>query len=72
MGRVHTKGTYITADKAIENKLQVLKDFYIIDNRNEDEYRKVLSSAVKKEPDTHFDIVLDRVAKKLISERLGG
>ena len=58
------------SERAIDDKLQVLKDFYIIDDKNEDEYRKVLSSAIRAEPNTHHDIVLDRIARKLISEKM--
>ena len=68
-GRGHYETTR-SQDRAIEEKLQVLRDFCIVDRTNEEEYRKVLLLALRKEPDTHFDIILDRVAKKLIGEKM--
>lgn len=72
MGRRSHYETTRTRERAIEEKLQVLRDFYIVNRGNEEEYRKVLLNAVLKEPDTHFDIILDRVAKKMIGEKFGG
>lgn len=60
-----------TRDQAIQQKLKVLRGFYIVNNENEEEYRKVLLLAVQDEPNTHYDIVLDRVARRLIAEKLG-
>lgn len=71
MSRDYMKSRYVTAERAIEDKLQVLRDFYIVDNKNEEEYRKVLLLAVHDDPNTQFDIVLDRVAKRMIAEKLG-
>lgn len=59
-----------TRDQAINEKLKVLRGFCIVNDRNEEEYRKVLLLAVRDEPNTHYDIVLDRVAKKFIAEKL--
>lgn len=70
MGRSSHYETTRSRDRAIEDKLQVLRDFCIVDRGNEEEYRKVLLNAILKEPDTHFDIILDRVAKKLIGEKM--
>lgn len=70
MRGAYVKGQNITPEQAIEHKLQVLKDFCIVNGGNEDEYRKVLSFAIRNEPNTHHDIVLDRVAKRLIAEKM--
>lgn len=70
-GRGHYETTR-TRDRAIDEKLRVLRDFCIVNRDNEEEYRKVLLNAILKEPDTHFDIVLDRVARKMIGEKMYG
>ena len=72
MGRNKYHETRRTQEYAIDEKLQVLKDFCVVDRTNEEECRKMLLNAVNKEPNTHFDIVLDRVAKRMISEKIYG
>lgn len=70
MGRLHTSNCYITVDKAIDNKIRVLKDFCIVNKGNEEDIRRRLKLAVADDPHTHFDVVIDRVAKQLISEKV--
>ena len=70
MGRVYPRERYVTPERAIEDKLKVLRDFCIVNDENEERYRKVLLLAVRDEPNTQFDIVLDRVAKKLIGDKM--
>ena len=57
--------------ESVRAKLILLEDFYVIDPDEEDQYRKMLYAAVEKEPGTDYDIILDRIAKNLISEKLG-
>lgn len=61
-----------TVDRAINDKMRVLKDFCVVNHTNEEEIRKMLVLAVRDDLNTHYDIVLDRVAKRLISEKIGG
>jgi len=62
-----------TPDEAIDEKIQVLKDFYVINNRKEEEsVRAKLKQALANEPRRDPYIVLDRVARVMILERLGG
>ena len=61
-----------TAEQAVEEKMRVLKDFYVVDQNNADDIRRRLKLAIADEPNTDFDIVLDRVAKTLIAKRFGG
>ena len=70
MGKVYTKNRYTPVDRAIDEKMQVLKDFYIVDRNNEDDIRKELQAAIRNEPNSNYDIVLDRVAKRMIGEKL--
>ena len=65
-------GKYTTPERSVETKLRVLKDFHIVNRTNEEEYRKVLLLALRDDPKTQHDIVLDRVAKKLIAEKIYG
>ena len=60
-----------TVEYAIEEKMRVLKDFYVVDRHNEDAIYKRLKKAVDDEPNTDFDIILDRVAKTLIASKFG-
>lgn len=57
--------------KAIEEKLKVLKEFCVVDTRNEATIRERLEKAVAERPDMHFDLVLDRTARRMINEKLG-
>lgn len=59
-----------TAKKAVEEKMLVLEEFCIVDKNNEREIRAMLWEAIHKYPNRDFDIVLDQVAKALISEKL--
>lgn len=62
-----------TPDEAIEEKIQVLKDFYVINNRKQEEsVRSKLKQALANEPRRDPYIVLDRVARTMILEKLGG
>ena len=60
-----------TAKKAIEEKLKVLREFCIVDIRNEAMIRERLEKAIADKPDLNFDLVLDREARRMISEKLG-
>lgn len=59
-----------TLDQAIREKMKVLKDFYVVDSKNEKEIKQQLIDAVHAEPNKDFDIVLDRVAHTLIQRKL--
>ena len=61
-----------TVKKAIDEKMKVLKEFCVVDIRNEDKIREKLEKAVAGKPEMDFDMVLDRVAKRMINEKLGG
>ena len=58
-------------ERAIREKLGVLRDFYIVDDNNEAEYRAILQKAIDERPNGDVDMVLDRTARKLIDGRLG-
>lgn len=73
--KVSNHDSYRTAEIAIRQKIKVLKDFYVIDEtdpRSEILMREKLEKAVAAEPDKHFDLVLDRLARDLIRDKLGG
>lgn len=57
--------------QAIDEKIRVLKDFYIVDNSNEKTIRAQMQAEITKRPDVEFDRVLDSFAKKLIDKKLG-
>ena len=59
-----------TAKQAINEKMKVLREFYVVDDNNESEIKSLLTQAVEAEPNKNFDIVLDRVAHSLIEKKL--
>lgn len=58
-------------ERAIREKLGVLRDFYIVDDGNESEYRDILQKAIDARPNGDVEMILDRTARKLIDGRLG-
>ena len=58
-------------ESAITEKLGVLRDFYIVDDNNEEEYRTILRNAINARPGGDIYLTLDRTARKLIDARLG-
>lgn len=66
------KGEYIpdrTPEKAIKEKLQVLRDFDIVNDDNEECFRSEMDRALAARPDTHFDRILDRFAANLYRQK---
>lgn len=57
--------------QAINEKIRVLKDFYIVDKSNEETVRAQMQAAIDERPNVEFDRVLDSFAKKLIGEKFG-
>ena len=58
-------------ERAIAEKLSVLRDFYIVDDANEAEFYSILKEAIDARPGGDIYLTLDRAARKLIDERLG-
>lgn len=55
---------------AVASKIRVLRDFYVVNDHNESSVRQQLFKAVEDEPNKDMHIVLDRVCKQLITEKL--
>ena len=67
------RGEYIpdrTPEKAIKEKLQVLRDFGIVDDGSEENIRNEMERAIAARPNTHFDRILDRFATDLYRQKL--
>lgn len=65
----NTRGyTKPTLKQAVNNKLKVLRDFYIVDDRNKKKYKGILLDAVAKYPDRDYEIVLDQAAAKILNQ----
>lgn len=58
-------------ESAITEKLGVLRDFYIVDDKNVDEITSILRDAISARPGGDIYLALDRAARKLIDARLG-
>ena len=59
-----------TVKNAINEKMKVLREFCIVDKKNEAEVRAKLEAAIEAEPNSDYEMVLDRVAHKMIAEKL--
>lgn len=60
-----------TMEMVICEKLKVLREFYVINNYEEEKrIRADLSMAIRNEPYSDMDSVADRFARTLISEKL--
>lgn len=59
-----------TLSQAVSEKLKVLREFCVVDYKNERQIKNQLLAAVKAEPNKDFDIVLDRVARSMIDKKL--
>jgi hypothetical protein len=57
-------------ERIVEEKLNVLEDFYIVDDNNREDIRKELVCAIRENPNSHPDYVADRFAKNLIANKL--
>lgn len=58
-----------TTDGIIDEKMKVLTELCVADKKNYDEIRAELVIAVSHNHDRDIDVVLDRVAKKMIREK---
>lgn len=70
---MRVRGEYIpdrTPEKAIKEKLQVLRDFGIVDDDNEKNLRNEMERVIAARPNTHFDRILDRFATDLYRQKL--
>lgn len=70
---MRVRGEYIperTPEKAIKEKLQVLRDFGIVDDGSEEFLRNEMERAIAARPNTHFDRILDRFATDLYRQKL--
>lgn len=59
-----------TIKQAINEKMRVLREFYVVDERNDTNVRQLLETAVVSSPHRDYEIVLDHVARRLIFEKL--
>lgn len=59
-----------TVKEAIAAKMKVLREFCIMNDRNKDQIQKMLQDAIDAQPDKDYELVLDRVAHTLISQKL--
>lgn len=54
----------------VKEKLQVLRDFGIVDDDSEEHLRNEMERAIAARPNTHFDRILDRFATDLYRQKL--
>ena len=56
----------ITTEKLIEEKMNVLEEFYVVNRENQHHIRKRLEKAITTYPKSDPAAVLDRVAREMI------
>jgi hypothetical protein len=54
----------------VNEKMRVLKEFYIVDDDNRDEIRAYLEAALAQYPNRDPAVVLDHAARTLIKNKL--
>jgi hypothetical protein len=59
-----------TVKEAINAKMKVLREFYVVDESNDREIRAELKAAVDAHPGRDYELVLDQVAHRMIAEKL--
>lgn len=59
----------ITVEEAIANKIQVLREFKVVNRKNEKETVDILKQAIKNHPGRDIEIVLDQAAFDIIHQR---
>lgn len=60
----------VDVNKAIDEKIEVLRDFYVVDDHNEEIIKTQLYLAVNDNPNRDVYAVLDQVAFEMIMEKL--
>ena len=55
---------------AVDAKMRVLRDFKIVNSKNEDEYRAILTNALDGVAPEDRELVLDRLARPWIQEKI--
>ena len=63
-------GNTPTVDEAVKAKMKVLREFYVVDETNENLVEQYLRDHISASHGKDYEAVLDRVAHKLISEKL--
>lgn len=56
--------------QVINEKIRVLRDFCIVDDKNENSVRNKLLAEINNNPDKDPDIIADRIARRMISDKL--
>jgi hypothetical protein len=70
MSRDYYGATLITPEKAVKDKLNVLREFQVVDKNNEHDIKRIHENAIQAEPNKDFQIILDRVSHTLIMNKL--
>lgn len=58
-----------TIDAIVDDKMKVLRELCVVDNKNDDSVRAKLVAAIRDNPTMDMQRIVDRVARKLIYER---
>lgn len=59
----------ITVDEAVRNKLRVLRQFEIVNQKNKKEIESILRDAIARHPGRDIEIVLDQAAFDIIHKQ---
>ena len=60
----------MTPKQAVKAKMTVLKEFCVVNAKNESAIKAQLEQAIKDNPGRDYEVVLDQVANALIMESL--
>lgn len=65
----YRRGYHPSNKTLVKEKLKVLREFYIVDDRNEDEIKKYLEKAIIDHKNNDPQVVLDQAASALIKKK---
>ena len=70
MGRNGYHPKYVgTMDAIVDEKMKVLEELCVIDDRENPTIRAKLVNAIKQHPESDMQVVVDRIAKTMIFEK---
>lgn len=59
-----------TVKQVIDEKMKILREFYVMDDDNQEDIKQKLQDAVDAHPDKDYERILERVTHTMIMEKL--
>ena len=59
-----------TVKQVIDEKMKILREFYVVDDDNQAEIRQLLQDAVDAQPNSDYEYALQRLTHAMVMEKL--